>query len=878
MRVPSWLRLAVPFLALPVLFGARDVPRDRVEFREPHPQVYYLEAGWRESTGDWLRATFARVDGPVVYLSRHVAWRSGQPIGEEDIPEGMVLHARIREDLVVLDAGTPKGAVESAVRLGARPGTGACHPVMRRSVRHHGSFVPAPDDTYFPESWHLENRNNRGASLGVDLDLRSAWGAARGRGVMVAVADNGIDLDHPDLADGTAGGLHYNFEDDSTDGSYITTDDAHGTAVAGLIGARGDNGTGVIGVAPEATIASWIIFEDGVGEDLLVSDLSLHAMYRHRMEDVSIQNHSWGPHLIAQQGIETLSDAGIEDAVREGRRGRGVVLIRAAGNERRLAHNVNDNGYANDPRSIAVGAVRFDGAPALYSTPGAMVLVAAPSGDGDMPGLVTTDHQGADGYVSSGAGDREDYMQGDILFSGTSASTPLIAGLAALILEIRPELSYRDVQQILIHAAAHPVGTDPEVVSNGAGFGVSHSTGFGVPDAGEVVRLARIWVPRPEPEEHAVSFGSNRIIPDAGLRIEIRGTDIPSDLWFLNARASLGPFADGGTEHLPLVSVGDAAAPLTVPLDDRVALIRRGTNTFEEKIRHAAAAGAGLALIYNNRDEADLVVMGETELTPIPSLFLGREDGEALVDLLFRRSDVTAAVYTDAAEVEFDFEESLVCEHVGVRLDTSHTYRGDLRIVLTSPTGTRSVLQNFNEDPSAGPRDWTYWSARHFYEPSAGTWTLSVLDQEMLDRGNIRSVELIVRGIPVPDIDTDGLDDDWERRTLGSLAHDALADPDGDGYSNAREQAMGTLPGRSERPLRIDISLWSPRIVRLSWPGRPGRVYEVLEGPTVEGPWEVMDRVEGTFPECEYILPVIRLSRAFHTLRESSGGIGLAAP
>lgn len=98
-------------------------------------------------------------------------------------------------------------------------------------------------------------------------------------------------------------------------------------------------------------------------------------------------------------------------------------------------------------------------------------------------------------------------------------------------------------------------------------------------------------------------------------------------------------------------------------------------------------------------------------------------------------------------------------------------------------------------------------SVKHFFEPSAGVWKLTVLDQGPKEVGSITSASLILRGVPIIDADRDGLDDHWERSSFGSLAYEPQADPDGDGFNNAREQILQTPPTIPNRPFAIDLSL-----------------------------------------------------------------------
>lgn len=170
-----------------------------------------------------------------------------------------------------------------------------------------------------------------------------------------------------------------------------------------------------------------VISDNFLGIDSVVDDLALMDAFQFRINKTAAQNHSWGPVHPQQVSIDALSDAGIENAIQNGRVGKGVVIVRAGGNERESLHNTNDNGYDNDPRSIAVGAVHSDGSPAGYSTRGTCLLVSAPNGDTDFPGLATTDRRGISGYVWNGQADLIDYLIGEDGFEGTLVSAPLIS-------------------------------------------------------------------------------------------------------------------------------------------------------------------------------------------------------------------------------------------------------------------------------------------------------------------------------------------------------------------------------------------------------------------------------------------------------------------
>jgi len=88
-------------------------------------------------------------------------------------------------------------------------------------------------------------------------------------------------------------------------------------------------------------------------------------------------------------------------------------------------------------------------------------------------------------------------------------------------------------------------------------------------------------------------------------------------------------------------------------------------------------------------------------------------------------------------------------------------------------------------------------------------------------------VSLTLEGVPILDQDHDGLDDGWERTHFGFLTPSPQKDPDRDGYSNMREQLMGTDPKSAGPPFRLDLSRWNQSLARLSWPSSSNFTYEI---------------------------------------------------
>jgi subtilisin-like proprotein convertase family protein len=556
-------------------------------------------------------------------------------------------------------------------------------------------------------------------------------------------------------------------------------------------------------------------------------------------------------------------------------------MVRSGGNSRitddfggPARGNANNDGYVSDSRVIGVGAVRSDGRVSSFSNPGSTLLVAAPGGDVESGArtLFTTDRLGSLGYNQnqSASDDLADYAFDETGFIGTSGAAPQVSAIAALILSVHPSLHYRDVQHILLLSARHVDLADPDVSTNAAGLRVSHNVGFGIPDAGRAVRLAQVWTKRPSATRVIYSSDEVKMVPEDAMRVHVSGSGLPSGLTNLISRPPVrGPRADVATAGLPLVDLGLASEPVAMDLTGRAALIRRGGNFFQEKIGHAASAGASFAILYNNTGQTELLPMDISEFTPIPAVFIGQTDGEALQQRLLDGLPTLAGLYLEAARYTFEVTETLLCEHVSVTVRGDHSSRGDLRITLISPQGTRSILQHENFDVTPGPAGWTYFTTHHFHESSAGTWTVQFSDEVEQDQGSIQEVELRVSGTPIEDSDRDGLPDPWEMARFGTLDNGPADDPDADGYSNSVEYILNTDPTAMDVEFRLDLSSWNSDYVRLSWQGKTNQVHDIYRGDNVTEILTWFTNLAGSKPEVEWFTQATNVSSGFFQVRST---------
>lgn len=351
--------------------------------------------------------------------------------------------------------------------------------------------APYPNDPLFSQQWHLKNTGQNGGTPGIDVNITGLWSNYRGNGLLIGIVDDGLQTGHTDLWQNVNTVIDIDFNGGDRDPNPDVTQDFHGTACAGVAAARGNNGRGVCGAAPEATLVG-IRLIAGPATDQDEADALSHSN-----QLIFISSNSWGPNddgkTLAGPGV--LTAAALRNNCVNGRSGRGTIYAWAAGNGADYGDNANKDGYANSLYTIAIGAVSDQGTKASYSEPGACVVVCAPSSsfNPDRQGITTTDLMGNNGYNYAGAPGELTDVNYTKTFGGTSSATPLAAGVMALILQAAPHIGWRDMQEILIRTARKNDPADPDWITNGAGFRFNHKYGAGLIDAAAAVALATTW-------------------------------------------------------------------------------------------------------------------------------------------------------------------------------------------------------------------------------------------------------------------------------------------------------------------------------------------------------------------------------------------------
>lgn len=407
----------------------------------------------------------------------------------------------------ILRVTQPGAALEAAVALAGVPSVEHVEPILKRKLAKR----LLPNDPLFSQQWTLRNTGQNGATVGADINVSNVWDSFRGAGITIGVIDDGLQYTHPDLEDNADTAMDYDYRDDDDDPEPLGSEgvdangspnaDSHGTATAGVIAARGDNGIGSTGVAYEAKLVGLRLIGGTAGDQQEGSALS------HENSLIHIYNNSWGPNDdgSVKGGAGTLALAALQNGVNIGRGARGSIFVWAAGNGGAGLDNAGYDSYNGSIYTISVGALTDLGTKADYSERGACLIIAAPSGaeteglpNTRLQGTTTTDLVGDYGYnrsdvtVDLAPGDLadRDYTQN---YNGTSSAAPVVSGVVALMLQANPNLGWRDVQEVLIRSATQTDPTNNEWRTNGAGFKFNPNFGAGRVNAGAAVTLATNW-------------------------------------------------------------------------------------------------------------------------------------------------------------------------------------------------------------------------------------------------------------------------------------------------------------------------------------------------------------------------------------------------
>ncbi|MCC3444990.1 MAG: S8 family serine peptidase [Microcoleus sp. PH2017_03_ELD_O_A] len=341
-----------------------------------------------------------------------------------------------------------------------------------------------PRDPLYPKQWYLNNKGGDGVVSGAQIYAEPAWDMTRGvRSIVIAIADDSVDLTHPDFQGQGKIVSPIDFKDGDTSPMPVAESDNHGTSCAGVAAAE-ENGKGTVGVAPGCAVMP-------IRTTGFLDDESIEKIFNWAIDKgAAVISCSWGPGAVYYP-LSLRQSAAITKAATQGRGGRGCVILFAAGNANRPVNGTVDEkgwpnnvvggktnwlaGFAVHPDVIAVSASTSLNKKAAYSNWGTSISVCAPSNNAPpgtwlpetgfiatapevseyLPGLgvFTADRVGVAGYDSG------DYTDS---FGGTSSATPVVAGVAGLVLSANPRLTAREVRGIIEQTADKIVDVDAD--------------------------------------------------------------------------------------------------------------------------------------------------------------------------------------------------------------------------------------------------------------------------------------------------------------------------------------------------------------------------------------------------------------------------------
>ncbi len=393
-----------------------------------------------------------------------------------------------------------------------------------------------PKDPLYSRQWYLNNNGGSELATGSHINVEKAWDLTRGvRSVVVAIADDAIDLNHPDFQGTGKIVAPKDFKDNDFLPLAESSDESHGTACAGVAVAE-ENGTGIAGVAPGCALMP--IRTTGFLDDETIEQLFDWVI----INNASVVSCSWGPAAVYFP-LSLRQSAALTRAATQGRQGKGCIIVFAAGNANRpISGTIFEKGWQNDllrgptnwlggftihPDTITVSACTSLGKKSAYSNWGTGVSVCAPSNNAppgmwfektgytstapevisSLPGLgiFTADLLGEVGYETG------DFTS---TFGGTSSACPVVAGVCALILSANPELTAQEVKSLIQETADKIVDrdADPQLGMRLGTYdtnGFSQWFGYGKINAFKAVQAAKLQVAKPSQVSVQLFHGRN---------------------------------------------------------------------------------------------------------------------------------------------------------------------------------------------------------------------------------------------------------------------------------------------------------------------------------------------------------------------------------
>ena len=552
------------------------------------------------------------------------------------------------------------------------------------------SIASATNDPRFDDLWGLNNEGQTGGTADADIDAPEAWSISTGsRDVVVGVIDTGVDYSHPDLAanawvnsgeiagDGIDNDGNGYIDDVHginaiTDVGDPMDDEGHGTHVSGTIGASGNNGVGVVGVNHDVSIVGCkFLAADGTGSTSgAIKCIDYMVGLKNAGVNLRVLNNSWGGGGFSQALADAITASEQAD----------ILFVAAAGND--AVDNDQNPHY-----------------PSNYENDNVLSIASTDSRDNmssfSQWGLTSVD-MGAPGSGILSTVPGNSYAT----YSGTSMATPHVAGAAALVLSVNPDLTTLELKELLMSSG------DANAALNG-----------------KTVAGTRLNV--------------NQALIDADPTPGFKLSVSP-----VSQQATVG---DTVTYTFTIGSIaqweGDVSLALASDLTD--ASLSATTARPGDEVVLTVATNSDTQ--WGNYDFTVTATTEEQVKEQTVSLML---QPAGLNDFTYS-SDENIAIpdnSPEGASSVITVADDLTIFGTTADVDITHTWSGDLVLTLISAQGTEVTLQS-NEGGSADDIVKSFTSSVFNSEVATGDWTLHVEDTAGADTGNINGWSLTFSAI-----------------------------------------------------------------------------------------------------------------------------------
>jgi serine protease len=585
------------------------------------------------------------------------------------------------------------------------------------------SIATAPNDPDFSKLWGLHNEGQSGGTADADIDALEAWSITTGgKDVVVGVIDTGVDHSHSDLTanmwinpneiagdgiDNDGNG----YIDDVHGINAITNvgdpmdDQGHGTHVSGTIGAAGNNNNGVVGVNHEAAIVG-CKFLDASGSGSTsdaIKCIDYMVSLKNAGVNVRVLNNSWGGGGFSQALADAITASEQAD----------ILFVAAAGND--AVDNDQNPHYPSNYEHESVLSVASTDRNDNMSDFSQWGLTSVDLG---APGSAILSTVPGNGYAT---------------YSGTSMATPHVAGVAALVLSLNPDLSTSELKQLLMDS-----GDDNAQL------------------AGKTVSGKRL--------------NANQALEQAD--------PIPSFKLSVTPTAQQITAGETATYTFEIGSIAQWQGVVDLELIGDLAGASLSANTATPGDVVILSVPTQESTQWGRYDFSVNASSGELAKQKSVSLLV---DPVGLNDFTYT-NDTAVAIpdnNVDGVDSVITVNDPLTVFATQASIDISHTYIGDLIVTLTSPRGTSSTLHS-QSGGSAEDIVQSYSLADFNGEVATGDWVLHVEDTYAADTGTLNNWSLTFSAIGEVTPQPPQADFDYDAQALTVSFTDSSSDANND--------------------------------------------------------------------------------------------------